>query len=400
MTRVTRVVAGLAAAVLTAGCGPSGAGPGPAAGVSASQLRNSVAAGYQFLGQMMDRYATGPVPRLVQSFAGGPASSVTYDDALVIDAYLASGTAAGRARAEVIANGLLYAQASDGRLAAAYAPTPLRRPADVTATDPASVAGNMAWAGQALVRVYAATRRRQYLTAAEAIGSWIQAHCRDTRGPGGYTGGETAGGQKIEWKSTEHNIDIYALFRMLAAQTRDPAWAARAAFAKAFVARMWDAGPGRFYVGTTADGVTPNDAVLPEDVNSWSYLALRDPRYAASVSWDVSQLTVSAGGFTGVSPCRASRTGIWYEGTAHLADALEFRAQPGDAARAARYLSAIYHAQARGPGTDRHGIIAASRSGLPDCGGGTLSAALHTGTTAWYILAAKKVDPFAVPKFR
>jgi hypothetical protein len=415
MTRMTRAGAVLAAAVLAAagaggaglaGCGPAGTRPGPAAGVPAGQLRRSVAAGYLFLSQMMDRYATGTVPRLVQSFAGGPlgrqgfTSSVTYDDALVIDAYLASGSPAGRSRAEVIANGLLYAQAHDpqhdGRLRAAYAPTPLRGPADVTATDPASLAGNMAWAGQALVRVYAATGRSAYLTAAEAIGTWIQAHCRDTRGPGGYTGGETAGGQQIAWKSTEHNIDVYALFSMLAAQTRDPAWAARAARARAFVARMWDPRQGRFYVGTTADGATPNDEVQPEDVNSWSYLALRDPRYAAAVGWDVRNLTVSAGGLTGASPCRASRTGIWYEGTAHLADALEIRGQPGDAAEAARYLSAIYHAQARGPGTDRRGIIAASRSGLPDCGGGTLSASLHTGTTAWYILAAKKVDPFAV----
>jgi hypothetical protein len=406
--------AALAAAVAgLAGCGPAGAAPGaagagpaPAAGVPAGRLRSSVAAGYVFLGQMMDRYATGTVPRLVQSFTGGAlgrqrfTASVTYDDALVIDAYLASGRPADRSRAAVIANGLLYAQAHDpqhdGRLRAAYAPTPLRSPADVTATDPASLAGNMAWAGQALVRVYAATGRTAYLTAAEAIGTWVQAHCRDTRGPGGYTGGETAGGQQIEWKSTEHNIDLYALFSMLAAQTRDPAWSARAAWARSFVARMWDPRQGRFYVGTTTDGATRNDSVRPEDVNSWSYLALRDRRYAASVGWNVRNLTVSAAGFTGVSFCRASRTGIWYEGTAHLADALEFRGQPGDAARAAQYLSALYHAQARGPGTDRRGIIAASRDGLPDCGGGTFSASLHTGTTAWYILAARKVNPLAV----
>jgi hypothetical protein len=411
MKRIAKAgVAGAAALTVAvaglAGCGTAGAGARPAAGVSAGQLRSSVAAGYLFLGQMMDRYATGTVPRLVQSFTGGAlgrqrfTASVTYDDALVIDAYLASGRRADRSRAAVVANGLLYAQANDpqhdGRLRAAYAPTPLRSPADVTATDPASLAGNMAWAGQALVRVYAATGRPAYLTAAEAIGTWVEAHCRDTRGPGGYTGGETAGGQKIEWKSTEHNIDLYALFSMLAAQTRNPAWSARAAWARSFVARMWDPRQGRFYVGTTTDGATPNDSVLPEDVNSWSYLALRDRRYAASVGWNVRNLTVSAGGFTGVSFCRASRTGIWYEGTAHLADALEFRGQPGDAARAARYLSAIYHAQARGPGTDRRGVIAASRNGLPDCGGGTFSASLHTGTTAWYILAAKKVDPFAV----
>jgi hypothetical protein len=403
MRRVTAGAVLAAGLIALAGCGP-GAPPGPAP-VSAGQLRASVANGYRFLDQMMDRYATGPVPRLVQSFAGGPlgarrfTASETYDDALVIDAYLAAGTPAGTARARVIGNGLLYAQAHDprhdGRLRAAYAPAPLRRPADVTAVSPASLAGTMAWAGLALARLYAATGTRAYLTGAEAIGTWVQAHCRDTRGPGGYTGGENAGGQKLEWKSTEHNIDLYALFSMLAAQTHDPAWSARAAWARFFVTSMWDKAAGRFYAGTTTDGFTPNDGFLPEDVNSWSYLALRDARYAASVSWDTRNLAVSAAGYPGVSACRGDRGGVWYEGTAHVADALEFRGAPGDRARAARYLSSLDRAQARGPGAARGGIVATSRNGLGDCDGGTYSASLHTGTTAWYILAARKVDPFA-----
>ena len=238
------------------------------------------------------------------------------------------------------------------------------------------------------------TGRAAYRTAAEAIGNWVQAHCRDTRGPGGYTGGQDAGGQKIEWKSTEHNIDLYALFSMLAAETRNPAWAARAAWARYFVTSMWDPGPGRFYVGTTTDGFTPNDQFLAEDVNSWSYLALRDSRYAASVSWDTRSLAASAAGHPGVSACRGDRAGVWYEGTGHLADALEFRGAPGDAARAGQYLATLYYAQAGGAG--RRGITAASRNGLRDCDGGTYSDSLHTGTTAWYILAARKVDPFAV----
>ena len=401
------VAAGVAAAAAgIAGCGPAGerGAAGPAARIPARQLERSVAGAYSFLSQMMDRYAAGLAPRLVQSFTGGAlgrqhfTASETYDDALVIDAYLAAGTPAGRSRAEVIGNGLLYAQANDpqhdGRVRAAYGPAPLRSPADVTATDTASDVGDMAWAGQALVQLYAATGRNAYLTGAEAIGNWVQAHCYDARGPGGYTGGETANGQKIEWKSTEHNIDMYALFSLLAAQTRDSAWSARAARARRFVAAMWDARQGRFYVGTTRDGETPN-SVSPEDVNSWSYLALRDPGYAASVGWDVRNLAASAGGFSGVSFCRGDRTGVWFEGTAHLADALQLRGDPGDSARAAMYLSAIYHAQAHGPGNDGLGIIAASRNGLSDCGGGSYYTSLHTGATAWYILAAGKIDPFS-----
>jgi hypothetical protein len=399
------VVAGLAVAASVAGCGSAG-GQSSVTPLSARQLDRSVAGAYSFLGQMMDRYAVGSTPRLVQSFTGGLlgrrhfTASVTYDDALLIDAYLAARTPAGRSRAEAIGNGLLYVQANDplhdGRVRAAYAPTPLRSPGDVKPTDPAALAGNMAWVGQALVQLYAATGRKAYLRGAEAIGNWVQAHCHDTRGPGGYTGGETANAQKIEWKSTEHNIDLYALFSLLARETGDPAWSARAAWARRFVTAMWDAKAGHFAVGTASDGVTTNPAEVPEDVNSWSYLALRDPAYAASVGWDVRNLAVTGGRFSGVSFCPADRTGVWFEGTAHLADALQFRGGPGDAARAARYLADVYYAQAHGPDSDGRGIIAASRNGLGDCAGDSFYTSLHTGATAWYILAAKKIDPFSL----
>jgi hypothetical protein len=410
------MTAGLAVAASTAGFGPGpGRDPAGAAGaakiaagqsapVSPSQLDRSVARAYAFLNLMMDRYAAGSTPRLVQSFTGGVleqqgfTSSVTYDDAVVIDAYLAEGTRAGRARAEAIGDGLLYVQdhdpAHDGRIRAAYAPNPLVDPGDVDATDPATLAGNMAWAGQALVQLYAATGRAEYLAGAEAIGNWVQSHCHDVRGAGGYTGGETADGQQIEWKSTEHNIDLYVLFSLLARETGAQVWSARAAWARRFIASMWNPQQGYFDVGTTADGVTPNTALLPEDVNSWSFLALRDPAYAASVTWIMRNLAVTAGGFSGVSSCTGDLSGVWFEGTAHLADALELRGRSGDDALAARYLADIYYAQAHGPNGDGLGIIAASKDGLGDCMGGSYYASLHTGTTAWYILAAKKIDPF------
>src|SRR3984893_12230119 len=120
----TAVTAGLAvAAIGVAGCGPveSRAAMDQAVGVPARQLDRSVADAYSFLSQMMDRYAAGSTPRLVQSFTGGVlgqqhfTASETYDDALVVDAYLAAGTPAGRSRAEVVGHGLLYVQAHDPR---------------------------------------------------------------------------------------------------------------------------------------------------------------------------------------------------------------------------------------------------------------------------------------------
>lgn len=365
------------------------------------QLRRSAGKAERFLNQMMDRYATGSTPRLVPSFSGGVLASQnftdseTYDDALVIDAYLAEGTRSARSRAEIIGDGLLYVQANDaahdGRIRAGYAPTPLASPSDVEVTDSATAVGNMAWAGQALAQLYAATGTKAYLAGAAAIGRWIQVNCYDTRGAGGYTGGVTASGQQIEWKSTEHNIDVYAFFRLLARETGDTAWSARAAWARRFVVGMWDEQDRRFYVGTTVDGTSVNNSQVPEDVNSWSYLALRDPAYAASVSWNVRNLAVSADGFSGVSFCQGDRSGVWFEGTAHLADALEFLGHP---AEAAAYLRDIGYAQANGPNGDGLGIIAASKDKLSDCDGDYYYASLHTGTTAWYILAAKRIDPF------
>ncbi len=125
------MAAGLAVVVSLGGCGAGGYPAGAPRQLSAGQLHRSVARAYAFLDQMADRYATGSTPRLVQSFTGGApgrqhfTASQTYDDALVIDAFLASGTAAGRSKAVAIGDGLLRAQASDprhnGRLRAAYA---------------------------------------------------------------------------------------------------------------------------------------------------------------------------------------------------------------------------------------------------------------------------------------
>ncbi len=228
----------------TDGDDPVVAGPGTGTG----QLAVSVARAYLFLNQMMDRHTGGTTPRLVQSYRGGllgldgDTSSAAYDDALVIDAYLAEGTRNGIARAEVIGNALLYLQAHDpshdGRIMDQYQPTALDHPGDIHVADPASSTGVMAWAGDALAQLYSATGMKAYLDGAVALGDWIQAHCRDDRGPGGYTGGYTGSGSKIEWKSTEHNIDVYAFFRLLARETGNPVWSSRSAWARRFILAM------------------------------------------------------------------------------------------------------------------------------------------------------------------
>lgn len=59
------------------------------------------------------------------------------------------------------------------------------------------------------------------------------------------------------------------------------------------------------------------------------------------------------------------------------------------------YLADLGYAQAHGLHADGLGIMAASRDALSDGQGGDLYASLHTGTTAWYILAAEGIDPLS-----
>jgi hypothetical protein len=263
--------------------------------------------------------------------------------------------------------------------------------------DNTSDVGNMAWVGQALVQLYAKTSNAAYLNGALAIANWLQNNTYDTRGAGGYTGGYAARGAKIEWKSTEHNIDVYAFFTMLATESGQSQWATHGAWARQFVASMWNANDGRFYLGTLNDGKTANDSFKPEDVNSWSYLAFQNPTWAAAPSWDVTNLAVNKGSFSGVSFCSGDRSGVWFEGTAHLADALELRNASGDPELAQRYISDIAYAQTNGPNTDGLGIIASSKEkGLSDCDGSKYYASLHVGATAWYILSVARANPFTL----
>ena len=338
--------------------------------VQATGAGASVSRAYQFLNQMMDMHATGTVPRLVQSYTGGElgaqdytASSI-YDDSLVIDAYLAERTAGGRARAQAIGHALLSALAQaapqGGGLYDDYAPAPVSLPADVQPATSSRTTGNAAWAGNALLQLYAATRITAYLSGAETLAAWIQANSADPRGQGGYTGGYTNSGTRLQWKSTEQNIDVYAFFSLLARESGLAAWAARASAARTFIVSMWNPAAGRFSLGTLTDGVTTNDSPQTEDVNSWSYLALQSPAYAASVGWDVRNLAAATGQLRGVSICPGDRTGAWFEGTAHLADALGIRAGPGDSAQAAAYLTDLAYAQAHGPdenGLGHHGRV-------------------------------------------
>lgn len=354
---------------------------------------------YGFLDRMMDLHAQGDDLRLAQSFVATPSFdngdiSYTYDDAVVIAALLQRGTPEDIARARILGDALVYAQdhdaAGDGRLRDAYHSDPFLKPDGApSVASQGSFTGNMSWAGLALMQLFRATHEPRYRAAAQKLAGFIVASAFDTRGRGGFTGGLKANGDKLQWKSTEHNIDAYALFKMLGDK-------AHARHALSLVKAMWNRRGGFYFIGTGLDGVTVNrDDPTPEDVQTWSFLSTGLKAHQGSIDWALANLSATGGSFQGLSFEERDRSGVWFEGTAHAAAALQARAGNGDLNAAELLLLDIETGQASAPNADGSGIDAASKDGLKtDDGGDAYFAALHTGATGWYCIARQAGNPF------
>ena len=125
-------------------------------------------------------------------------------------------------------------------------------------------------------------------------------------------------------------------------------WSSLARHALAFVTAMFNQTAGYFYTGTLGDQITFNPSPIPEDCQTWSYLALLDNRYKQTIDWALTNLqttdTASATDssltgtetVTGMVFDTASLTttafdpnAVWLEGTAHTVAALVARAVVG-----------------------------------------------------------------------
>jgi hypothetical protein len=271
------------------------------------KFRASLQNAYFFLDIMMDAYAQGSTTRLSQSYAdelGLESTAFVYDNAVEIMARLLRGQGQDLARAEVLGNGLLYAQqidpAADGRVRQAYFVDHAdANGAFITLSGfpfffQGSATGDMAWTGMALAQLAQRTKIAAYLDGAVRLGNWIFNNTFDTRGAGGYN--FTLGPNQV--KSTEHNIDVFAFFTMLARLTGNSAtWTGRADHARIFVDAMFNAGGGFFFTGTGPDGVSVNPNLnqdnIPEDVQDWSFQAFLNPSHAMSIDWCKTNLAVT-----------------------------------------------------------------------------------------------------------
>ncbi|KAA6457490.1 Tat pathway signal sequence domain protein [Acidobacteria bacterium AB60] len=408
-------------------------------------LAASIRGAYAFLNQMMDSYATGSTVRMIQSYsdqiAGGTFASTAfvYDNAVALLAYLARGRGDDLQRAVILGNALLYAQqndpAADGRFRQAYYAGVNNGGVYVATGLPyfqGSAVGDVAWAGIALAQLYARTGVPAFLQAAVKAATFIDVTTKDPNAPGGFFFGN---GQTN--KSTEHNIDCYALFSMLARLTGNATWQTEANYAKAFVEAMFDAPSGHFWTGTSdPTNIFYNNS--PEDVNTWSYLAFQDPAYASSVDWVKTNLATTDTSFaynngwayntglkarvSGMTFASLSKLGtvlgdttvdadaVWLEGTGHLIAALFSRRLPpgqdmpgfhGDVALAYSLLESCQIAQSTlGAGQTVAGKplvqgqgLTASTSILNTGFGFNYFPCLHIGATGWYLIGAQQNNP-------
>lgn len=259
--------------------------------------------------------------------------------------------------------------------------------------------GNMAWTILALCRaskVVSEEKRDKYINAAGNAAGFLLGLTSQTGGfTAGYEGWDKEQ-QKVTYKSTEHNIAVYAALSVLAEmiEEKDPKTAGEyktgAESAYRFVLSMYDPELGCFYTGTETDGETPNVGVIPLDASALSILALGDmcPDAAATAGYIKKNISVGAG----YDFSAGDLDGVWNEGTAQMALCYwklsmneEYNATMG-------FLKTQEYKNGGIPAADRDGVS----TGFVLSGTNNLweyDNTLSIGATGWYALAQVKVNP-------
>ncbi|MBM7130074.1 hypothetical protein ISS99_11080 [Dyella mobilis] len=332
-----------------------------------------------------------------------------YDNALAGIALTACGEPA---QAKRIADALVFAAAhdpslKDGRLRNAYrSGTVGSGPMALTgfwqthgnywSQDPYQVGtatGNAAWAALLLLTVYDQTHDRRYLDAATAQLQWIQTRLNKIAPPayeGGLFGYDNT--QRVQhWKSTEHNIDIYAAATWAYRESHGAEWAQQAKLAGSFVNAMWDGTEHRFLVGTLDDGKTLSRDKSGLDAQVWPLLAFHPRPSTWNQVWTWVQTQHGSGAGYGY---RRHPDGIWTEGTAQVATAMQASGKPVPDA-----LWQLLIAQRDGEGmlyaTPQARIATDFAIGPTSTHADFFYYHLpHLGATAWAALAAKGWNPF------
>ena len=339
----------------------------------------------------------------------------TYDNALALIAFASQGDIT---RTKLLADAFVYAHQhdrfyTDGRLRNAYQsgdlalppgwyPASARLPGYWDAAlnswqenneEVGTTTGNVAWAMLGLLTAYQTQGNSAYLSTTLELGQWVISHTLDVRGAGGFTGGyigHEPAPTKQMWKSTEHNLDLYAAFQRMYQITGDATWNAAALSALNFVNAM-NVGGQYYATGTAADGVTINPDVIPLDAQSWATLVLGDtPETRAALTTAEISHTATYNGFEGFD-FNTDRDMPWPEGTAQMAVAYRIIGERGKADDTLTHLRAM---QSNAPNANDQGMVAAPADGLTTGFGWGYFNRLHIGATAWHIFAERRYNPY------
>jgi len=339
-------------------------------------------------------------------------TAYVYDNALAAMAFLACGQvdrakSIGDALITVGQNDRYY---TDGRIRNAYRSGPVGEKAalpgwwdDGTKSwvedeyQVSTASGNVAWAALALLQLHNNTKDPKYLEGAERLGSWLeQLDGRDGDHPGvagGYYGFEP-NASRIEWKSTEHNIDTVAVSQWLWMATEDPKWQRLAQNTLRFISTMHDDRDG-FLIGTDVRGQAVHSNDLWLDVQIWPLLAV--PKAQRPVSWNSAmRLIDSRLAVPGGYDFNGDRDGLWVEGTAQAA--LMFSLE-GESKRASALIGSIsLHIDPESgwlDATPNEQLTTGLTIDAMGQGGAFIYHHWpHLGATAWAVLAAMDFNPF------
>ena len=336
-----------------------------------------------------------------------------YDSTLALIALTVRGNPEDLKRAGLLADAVVYASTHDryyrdGRLRNAYSAKALINPQDSTGMLPglwnekqqrwledmfqiSTHTGNMAWSIIALLTYYQKVHKEVYLKTALRLGEWIETQTRMAKGYGGGYIGWDENPEKISWASVEHNIDVYAAFRMLYKVTGDTKWQIGAFHARKFISGMWNTAAGHFWTGTSKNNAGVNTADVPLDVHALAIMAMPEQlEYRKAIKWVETNCLTKDDGFTGFD-FNTDKDGVWFEGTAQMA--LAYRIT-NDNDKADFYIKQLRHAGRPLAKTSGMGIPAASHTSISTGFDWRYPRLLHVGATAWYIFAELHYNPF------
>lgn len=248
--------------------------------------------------------------------------------------------------------------------------------------------GNSSYVALAMLQYYQRWGGKEYLDTAITIMDWVLENCQDDN-PGftaGYDGWPENGAvTAFTYKSIEHNIDAYAVFKQLYALTKDEKYKAAHESALSFITSMYSEATGCFYIGTTSDGITPSTSNTVLDAQAWALLALgEDISSHAAVLDAIIDMKTPEGGY----PFHKANLngGFWPEGTAYTV--LTFR-KMGLEKEAVSALNAMASVQLK-----NGGFPAATVSALTTGESWTYGTDTHIAPAAWYVMAVNGFNPY------